>query len=542
MKLRILALCLVAGNLAFAQVQQKVTIRQATVFLNGAELASTTKVNLSQGETEVLFTNIAGNVNQQSLTIGADNGVVVQSATFQNNYLNPADSLLSPRARNIKDSIEKLQDDLGTLANKKSVVDQQIQILRENNAVAGANTGLSVAELQKLLDIVGTRLNGYLEESKQFGKKIAKMDERVRLLQSQLEAERKKDFQPGGQLLVKFFAPHATASNIALSYVIPNAGWTPSYDLRVDKINDPVRLFYKANVYQNSGVKWDNVKLVLSTGNPNESAEAPVLNPWYLAFQSTDYNSYSQGRSNNIQLNRLNYQQGYAGAPEKDRKFDSMQESRTSLDKYTSVDNSGISTSFEIELPYNIPSDGQQHTVAVKTYDLPATYRYYAVPKMDKDAFLQAQITNWEDLNLLPAATNVFYEGTYVGQGFIDMRNVRDTMNLSLGRDKRIIIRREKNKDFRAEKFIGTNVRKSFSYTISVRNTKKEPVDIILLEQFPVSSDKDIIVEDREAPEAVINEENGSVKWTLRVNGSETKKLQLSYSIKHPKDKVINVR
>lgn len=544
MKSSILALSfLLAGHLAIGQVQQKVTIRQATVFLNGAELASTTKINLPQGETDVLFTNIAGNVNQQSLTIGADNGVVVQSATFQNNYLNPADSLLSPRARSIKDSIEKLGDDRSLLANKKSVVDQQMTILRENNAVAGANTGLSVTELQKLLDIVGTRLNGYLSESDQLGKKIAKADERIRLLQSQLETERKKDFQPGGQLLVKFFAPHATSSNIALSYVVPNAGWTPSYDLRVDRINDPVKLFYKANVFQNSGVKWDNVRLVLSSGNPSESAEAPVLNPWYIAFQSVDYSSYSQGRVNNIQLNR--YQQAYTAPREekgKEFKFDSIQGAAASVDRYTSVDASGINTSFEIELPYNIPSDGQQHTVAVKTYELPATYRYYAVPKMDKDAFLQAQITNWEDLNLLPAATNVFYEGTYVGQGFIDMRNVRDTMNLSLGRDKRIIIRREKSKDFRAEKFIGSNVRKSFAYTISVRNTKKEPVDIIILEQFPVSSDKDIVVDDREAPEAEITEENGAVKWPLKLNGSETKKLQLSYSIKHPKDKAVTIR
>ena len=69
-----------------AQTKQKVDIESATVFLNGAELFSKTKINLPAGESEILFTNIAGNVNQQSLNIGAGSGVVVQSATFQNNF------------------------------------------------------------------------------------------------------------------------------------------------------------------------------------------------------------------------------------------------------------------------------------------------------------------------------------------------------------------------------------------------------------------------------------------------------------------------
>lgn len=539
---RFLLLVLAAGTVApaAAQVQQKTVIRQATVFLNGAELTSTARVSLPQGETDVLFTNIAGSVNQQSLSIGAGNGVVVQSATFQNNYLSPADSLLSPQALALKDSISSLEASRTGLHNRKTVVDQQINILKQNQSVAGTASGLSVAELQKLLDVVGTRMNGFLTESDQLSKKLVKMEERMQLLRNQLEQERKKDFQPGGQLLVKFYSPAATVSDIVLSYVVPNAGWTPAYDLRVDKVNDPVKLFYKANVYQNSGVKWNNVKVVLSTGNPSESVEAPVLSPWFLAFQASDYNYYSQGRSNVIQLNRApQAQSAYGGEEDRKDKSGAPAAEQTSLNNYTSVDNSGISTTFDIDLPYNIPSDGQQHTVAIKTYELPATYRYFAVPRQDCDAFLQARITNWEDLNLLPAATNVFFEGSYVGQGYIDMRNVRDTMNLSLGRDKRIIIRREKDKDYRAAKFIGTNVRKSYAYTISIRNAKKEPVDVIVMDQFPVSSDKDILVEEQQAPDASVNKDNGAVTWTLKLGSGELKTLKLSYEVKYPKDKAI---
>lgn len=527
----------------------RASLESATVFLSGAELSSTAKLTLVQGETDILFTAVAGNVNPQSLTIGATNGVVVQSATFQNNYLAPADSLLSPRAKAVKDSLEAVSDELTVLRAKKAVVEEQLRLIDENGNMHGANTGVSVAELQKMLDLVAARLEKMKLEDALLAKRITKVQERQTRLNQQFEEERRRDFQPGGQLLVKFFAPRATSTEVAMTYVVPNAGWTPSYDLRVESIKDPVKLFYKAQVYQNSGIAWKGVKLTLSSGNPTESAEAPALAPWYLAFYNPAYvqQQVGYGRANTMQLNRG---QSYDMAKSKADVGEVMAfnaapiaaAEATTLNNYTGVDAVGIRTTFDIELPYDIPSDGQRHNIAVKTYELPATYRYIAVPKLDKDAFLQAQITKWEELNLLPAQTNVFYEGSYVGQGFIDMRTVGDTLNLSLGRDKKIIVRRERDKLYRSDKLVGTNMREAFTYVTTLRNTKKESVTVTVLEQFPVSNDKDIEIEDTEATDASVDEKTGAVKWTVTLAPSETRKLRLAYTVKHPKDRPLAVR
>lgn len=517
--------------------QVRVTIHAATVFLNGAELASTAKVTLPQGESDVIFTNVAGSVNQQSLSIGAGNGVVIQAATFQNNYL--ADSSISPRGKKLQDTITVLKQEIAAGTDKKTVVDEQLVVLRENKKVSGQNNGLSVAELQKLLDLMNTRMNGLLTTQRALAADIERKSERLTSLQSQLNEEQKKNYQPGGQLLVKFYAAQPTTAAINMTYVVPNAGWSPTYDLRVEKVNEPVKLSYKANVYQNCGVSWNNIKLSLSTGNPNEGVEAPILSPNYLSF----YNPViAAGRANMIQMNRAQM----APAPEMKKSLRQLgyEEDKSvypsSVNDYTTVDNSGINTSFDIDLPYTVPSDGQQHTVAVKTYDLPATYRYFAVPRLDKDAFLQAQITQWEDLNLLPASTNVFFEGSYVGQGYIDMRNVRDTMNLSLGRDKKIIIRRERDKDLHSKKVIGSNERQSFTYSISVRNTRKEKINLVMLDQIPVSNDKDIVVEDASYGNASYEETTGALRWSMEVKPAELQKVSLGYTVKYPKGKTIN--
>lgn len=536
-------LLILATLTASAQPQTRVTITHATVFLSGAELSSEAKVTLPQGESEMLFTNVAGNVNQQSLSIGAENGVVVQSATFQNNYLQSGDSLLTPRGKSIKDSVTYLSKEVIKLGDRKAVIDEQLQILKDNHAVAGANNGLSVLELQKLLDVVNTKMAALLTESRSLTTQQQKFNDRIALLNQQLDEERKKDYQPGGQLLVRFYATTAITSNITMSYVVPGAGWTPSYDLRVENITSKVQLFYKANVYQNSGVKWNNVPISLSTGNPSENAEAPVLAPMRLAFyQPLAYNEQINVRSGlNIGGGRVSgtkYIVDGVQLPPGDA-YKSYANAESTMDQHTAVDNAGINTTFDIDLPYTIPSDGQTHTVAIKNYELPATYRYVAVPRMDRDAFLQAQITNWEDLNLLPAATNIFFEGSYVGQGYIDMRNVRDTMNLSLGRDKKLIIRREKDKIFQSQKFIGTNERQALAYTISIRNTRKEPVKLIVMDQFPISTNSDITVEDQSAPDAEVDTEIGAVKWTLSVPPQQTKNLHIAYTVKSPKGKVI---
>ncbi len=518
---------------AVAQRNVRVNIKEATVFLRGAELSSSTRISIPQGESQVLFTNIAGNVNKQSLNIGASNGVVVQSATFQNNYL--VDDQLSPRAQEIKDSIELVQDKRNRYNNQKTVVKEQITILNSNRSIAGDKSGLSVSELQKMLTLVKTEMGKLLDEEDLLTKQVKEADILIKKLQQQLQQEKRKGYQPGGQLLVKFYATRATTSNINISYVVPNAGWTPTYDLRVEKVNNPVELFYKAHVYQNSGVSWDNVTLSLSTGNPSEGAQAPVLNPWYLSFYTpTPYNY-----KNRVYNNATGAAAGHKEPIALEAAADKMEVS--TMNDFVHVDNSGINTAFDIDLPYTIPSDGQQHTVSIKKHQLPATYRYYAVPKLDRDAFLQAQVTNWEELNLLPAQTNIFFEGTYVGQGYIDVRNVKDTMTLSLGRDKKVVIRRERDKNLKSVRTIGTNVKETFGYTISVRNTRNQPVSITLLDQIPVSNDKDIVIEDKKYKGGEYNETKGSVKWQLNIKANETQKVQLGYTVKYPKNKRLNL-
>ncbi|MCP4438258.1 MAG: DUF4139 domain-containing protein [Aureispira sp.] len=194
---------------------------------------------------------------------------------------------------------------------------------------------------------------------------------------------------------------------------------------------------------------------------------------------------------------------------------------------------------FELDLKHDIPSDGEQHIVKVKEHDMSVVYEYHSVPKLDKAAFLLAKITDYGQYNLLPGKANIFFEGTFLGQSFINAQVTTDTMLLSLGRDEQINIKREKLQDLTTKKVIGMNTKENITYEIVVRNNKKREIDIDILDQIPISKNENLEVKIIDMNKADYHEPYGSLRWKLKVPAGQSKKIKFSYMLKYPKSKSI---
>jgi uncharacterized protein (TIGR02231 family) len=211
------------------------------------------------------------------------------------------------------------------------------------------------------------------------------------------------------------------------------------------------------------------------------------------------------------------------------------------LDDYVSVSDNELNVTFDIDLPYDVPTNGKEQTATLKEYSVNALYKYYAVPKLDKDAYLLAEVPDWENLNLLPGDANIIFEGTYVGKSFIDPSSTLDTLNLTLGRDKRVVIKKEKLIDYSSTKFLGSNKLQRFTYELTVKNNKNDTVRMTLKDQYPLSTNKEIEIELLDDGGASFNSEIGVLTWKLELAPGEVKKVRFSYSVKYPKDKVLNL-
>ena len=199
------------------------------------------------------------------------------------------------------------------------------------------------------------------------------------------------------------------------------------------------------------------------------------------------------------------------------------------------------SVSFEIKTPYTVKSDNKSFAVDMEVYSLPAIYQYFSVPKIDKDAFLIARIPEYEQYHLLEAEANVFFEGTFVGKTLMDVRSVSDTLQISLGRDKNVSVSREKIKDYKTRQFIGNKKEESRAWQLSVKNNKKQNINMVLLDQVPVSTSEEIEVEVQQVSGAKRDNETGQLKWEFSLAPSAKKDLELKYTVKYPKSKTLIV-
>jgi len=546
---------------AYAQTTRRLDLQHATVFLNGALLENTATLELKEGENQITFTNVAYYVNTQNIIINATNGVAVESSTYQNAIA--PDATETPLARKLQDSIAADERKKIPLNNKLASINDQLKLLETDiSDNSDDSKGASVEEIGKMIDLIAKKKEALLNESNKATDQLNKLIAQINQYNDRITKERERNVVPGGELVVKLYARTATTSQITVKYTINTAGWSPAYDVWVDNVNSPMKLYYKANIHQNTGIDWTNVKLTLSTGNPQEGMQLPTISPWHLSLSAPPppptasngqvvtaykrplveaYESralMASPTTTSLEVVSLTpgvYQQERGAAS-----TSSMIEDRqaaSSMNSYVAVDNSGVNTTFDIELPYTIPNDNQQHFVAVKEYSVPATYRYFSIPKLDRDAFLRAEVASWNELSLLPGPTNIFYEGTYIGQGSIDPRTIQDTMYVSLGRDKKIVIKREQDKQFHSIKKSADEDRDANAFIITVRNSRKESAIVQVQDQLPVSNDKELAVDDVDLGGGDYDTATGTITWTVALKAGESRKLTFSYSIRHPRDR-----
>ena len=196
---------------------------------------------------------------------------------------------------------------------------------------------------------------------------------------------------------------------------------------------------------------------------------------------------------------------------------------------------------FEIRQPYTIPSDGKSVAAEIGRYRLPAVYTYRSTPKINKDAFLVAETTDWAKLNLLEGEANVYFENTFVGKSILSPREAGDTLRFSMGRDRSIRIERTKESDYSARRAVGSNQTQTMGWKLTVRNTRTEPVVLMLTDQLPVSRNSSITVTEEELSGGTLDKETGTVTWRLELKPGEQRELKLRYAVKYPKGRSLNI-
>lgn len=508
---------------------------EVVVYRTGAALTHSAKIVLPAGASELIIDNVAGTIDENTIQVSAPANVTILSVLVNKNQEMDTrqDTVLSnPEQKRVSTAIKEAQQSLQKVLNRIAAYDKSLALLEQNQVVSSPQNGVNAAELGKLAELYLVKqieLRDKLSEQRLQEKEL---NDKIRVWNTELATlggKVQQQLATRGQLKLQLMSAAAVNSTIEVSYFSNAATWSAAYDIKADNLDRPVNLVYKANIQQSTGLDWNKVKLSLSTGNPTIGNIAPLLSAWYLRFgQPPVYGaSREQVAVNTIQGSESDYRmRAKAGAK--------------SLDEYVSTQESPVATTFNIDVPYTIASNYKVHAVALQTHELNTVYKHYAVPRLDPDVFLLAELTDIESLNLILGPANILFENKFVGKTMLNPYTTEDTINVSIGRDKRITVKREKISELSGVKTLGTTKKQTFVYELTVKNGKQDKIELLLKDQIPSSTDNAVEVALISSDHASLNPENGVLTWRLNLKPGEIRKVKFSYSVKYPKGRVIN--
>ena len=534
----------------------KATLTEVTVYAQGAQMHHKANYSVNAGVTEIIIEGISAFIDPKSIQVKGTGDLVLLDTKFSFYYPQPSNTLNQGASLKIKRDIQLLEDSLRVMDFDIRDIQDEINVLNASKSIIASNGMVrSIGKVNDSINLLKQTIEYYTLKMNELNKKIIVLEKKrqekaFRKIAMETRLTDLKNYQnnngeiennksPIPRITITVSAKSPVTGKLNFSYVVSNAGWTPIYDLRSDASTGKIELTYKAEVFQSSGLDWDNIKLNISTNNPYVNKTKPTLNPWYI-----DYNIYKsenrKGKMDKLQEVQITSQalfnRGYAYSEDMDDEKNIM-----GADQFTTVVHRLISAEFKIDLPYSIKSNNEKHMVLIKSTNLDTKFKYYSVPKLDASVYLVAQMTKLDELQLVPGQANIFFDGSYIGETYIDPTTMDDTLNLSLGKDPSIVVKRTLLKKELKDRIIGDKRERTFAYSIEISNQKSSSIEIVIQDQLPITQNADINIESDNFAKGRFDERTGLLEWSFILKAKENKVIDYNFRVKHAKDKNLEI-
>ena len=543
-------LFLLSANLFFAQkpIYTKAKVTAVKVYRNSAELQNTVSFSVPSGISEIVIGNISEEINEKTIQIGVSSkNISILSSQFTNDYSTDFKmDTTNPQIKKVNDSIKIVENLISKNrieldANKKAV-----ELLDKNQTVLVGSNSSNVAQLTQLTEFYTNKrieLENKLVSLKTKGDDLSK---KLSRLKSSLKTKEQKEAEEfaDGVIVLKLMSPTAGNIKLNINYLTDNVSWKPYYEIKTDKISAPLDVTFKAIVKQNTGLDWKGVKLTLINGNSSRNNYAPVVDPWFIYAQSPkEREIYREERIADKAAAIKIRGMGSVNAKEYDVQSNALEGRAEGVAVgYAgfNVNANELNTSYDIDIPYDILSNNEDHLISLYQQKIPADYQYFTAPNYRREAYLLAKVKDFSKYHLVSAPASVIFENMYIGETRVSPDQTNNEMNITLGNDPKISIRREDIQDKSGEKFLSSYREKVVTYDLIIKNNKKEQISMEIKDRFPLSNNEAVKIEVLDKSGAAKDDEKGFLTWNIKLSPSETKKLRVSYKVRYPKDYTVS--
>jgi uncharacterized protein (TIGR02231 family) len=526
-------------------------LKNVTVFMQNAQLFQEAYATIPKGTSHFIFNDVSTYINKASIQasgVGKFTILNTQYRYFMENPIhekNTTSPKLLDRVKALRDSLKNSQLRMNKNSELMQSIDQEKNLIMGNPLVKGTSNSDSLELLKGTASFLREELRELAHLRYVLSLQSKKMADHHKSLKEELNKcqalIQNQNIRPTPtyhhQVIVTVSSSASTNGTIKLNYLSGNAGWNPHYDLIAKDHQSDITLVYKAQVYQNTGIDWNQVKIKVSNANPNQGNTKPKLPIWFVNFQRF----IRQDRAKKgLYLERDAVSATSASMesiPEDDME---IEEEASMLYEYTNKVQNFSSVEFDIALPMNVSSGGKPHYMDLKREKVSTEFQLYLVPKLEKDAFVVARLTDWESLDLLTGKANIYYGNTYIGRTVVNPSVTDDTLEVSMGRDRSVYVERKKKDSQTKKKLIENSKVYSANYVITIKNKNKGDVNLTIEDHIPVSKNEKIEITSTNGS-GTLNKETGVLSWDINLKGIEKKQLEYGFSVKYPKDEILKL-
>ena len=520
-----------------APLQAKSRISAVTVFSDRAQVTREATLALKAGTNLVSFDNLPLLMADESLRAEGKGGgrARIAGITVKNVFL---DRTQEKRVREIEDEIaaltrkvESIEARRKALASQRAFIDSIRVGWSERISKELALGKPSAAELGEAAKFVGDNV-GKIEEQL-YDAEAAKrpLTDRIAALKKELEQSRADRMKEVRSVQVAIEAERDMRFDLDLSYLVSQASWEPTYDVRLSADGKDAELTYRAQVWQKTGEDWPGVKLSLSTASPEVGGGAPELSPWHISLYEPPRPVAYQSRMKEM-MAPAPAGMAVMGSAMPEYGADQFE---PALPLSAAVAQGQTSVLFQVAQPVDIPADGTRSGSVIALERVPVTAEYVSVPKLSPRVYLKSTVLNKTPYPLLAGEVNIFNDAVFVGKSQLKTVASGEEFDLYFGSDDQIKVKRDVNKIRKKAGLIGSN-RVTYRLSMELENFKKRGVTVSLLDQQPLPGNAEIKVNLEDvAPKPTETKEDGTLVWKVDLAPGEKKKVAYDLVIEYPK-------
>jgi uncharacterized protein (TIGR02231 family) len=522
------------------------TISAVTVYTDRAVVTRTATVELPGGTTELVFPNLPQALNERSLQVsgrGTAQALILDVSSKQTFV----DFTPNARVKELEDQLKGLGKQVRGLDDRGNLLNTQQAMLDRMETALFAPPARDVPrpdfnQFTNSLAFLTEQKARLVTERAALDEQREELQNKINTVQQQLNELRGSGGRAFKTVTVRVSAPQAGSLDVALSYTVPGASWSPSYDARVLSTERAVALGYFGIVRQSTGEDWKDVALTLSTARPGLGGAAPVLAVWNvdvfnpILLRQAEMN---ERRRDNFAAKSVMAPAAVGGANMQTLTSDAPAPEEKDAEMATATMEAGAtSASFKIASSASVPSDNSPQKVPITAVKLAANPEYLTVPKRLATAYLTAKVYNNSEFPLLAGTMNVFLDGTFVATSAVRTVMSGEKFDLALGADEGISVKHKRVNKFTEDTGLtNSGKRITYEYLLTIQNNKRTTERVIVADQVPLSRNEKIVVRQL-APDAreVKPTDEGTLKWTLDLKPGEKHELTVKFSVEYPND------